>query len=141
MEEAYAFALRGELMEFTLQQIREGKATPPSLFQDVMLEKCRLVNHHFANTRDHLRLAANVTDTAVTITFYNNHIEDSKITTVIISNTPTLETQLVHLWRDVQRILKYFNEEDRIAEMASFKSYYNHYKFKQNWAEIYTYEF
>ena len=84
-----------------------------------MLEKCRLVNHHFANTRDHLKLAANVTDTAATITFYNNHIEDSKIKTVIISNTPNLETQLVHLWRDVQRILKYFNEEDRIAEMAS----------------------
>ena len=141
MEEAYTFALRGELMEFTLQQTREGKATPPSLFQEVMLEKCHLVNHHFANTRDHLRLAANVTDTAATITFYNNHIEDSKITTVIISNTPTLETQLVHLWCDVQRILKYFNEEDRIVEMASFESYYNHYKFKQNWAEIYTYEF
>ena len=141
MEEPYAFALRGELMEFTLQQIREGKVTPPSLFQDVMLEKCCLVNHHFANTGDHLRLAANVTDTAATITFYNNHIEDSKITTVIISNTPTLETQLIHLWRDVQKILKYFNEEDRIAEMGSFESYYNHYKFKQNWAEIYTYEF
>ena len=40
MEEAYAFALRGELIEFTLQQIREGKPTPPSLFQKVMLEKC-----------------------------------------------------------------------------------------------------
>ena len=64
MEEAYAFALRGELIEFTLQWIREGKVTPPSLFQEVMLEKCCLVNHHFANTRDHLRLAANVTDTA-----------------------------------------------------------------------------
>ena len=106
-----------------------------------MLEKCHLVNHHFANTLNHLRLAANVTDTAATITFYNNHIEDSKITTIIISNSPTLETQLVHLWRDVQRILKYFNEEDRIAEMASFESYYDRYKFKQNWAEYYTYEF
>ena len=141
MEEAYEFALMGELIEFTLQRIREGKATPPSLFQEVMLEKCCLVNHHFANTRDHLKLAANVTDTAATITFYNNLIEDSKIKTVIISNTPNLETQLVHLWCNVQRILKYFNEEDRIVEMASFKSYYNHYKFKQNWAEIYTYEF
>ena len=141
MEEAYVFAQRGELMEFTLQQIREGKATPPSLFQEVMLEKCCLVNQHFANTRNHLRLAANVTDTAATITFYNNHIEDSKITTIIISNSPTLETQLVHLWCDVQRILKYFGEEDRVAEMASFKSYYDHYKIRQGWAEYYTYEF
>ena len=141
MEEASEFALKGELIEFTLQWIREGKATPPSLFQEVMLEKCHLANHHFANTRDHLKLAANVTDTAATITFYNNLIEDSKIKTVMITNTPNLETQLVHLWCDVQRILKYFNEEDRIAEMASFESYYNHYEFKQNWAEIYTYEF
>ena len=123
MEEAYAFALRGELIEFTLQRIREGKATPPSLFQNVMLEKCRLVNHHFANTRDHLKLASNVTDTATTITFYNNLIEDSKIKTVIISNTPNLETQLVHLWCNVQRILKYFNEEDRIAEMDLYKDH------------------
>ena len=52
MDEAYEFALMGELIDFTLQQIREGKATPPSLFQEVMLEKCCLVNHHFANTRD-----------------------------------------------------------------------------------------
>ena len=141
MEEAYVFAQRGELMEFTLQQIREGKATPPSLFQEVMLEKCRLVNQHFANTRNHLRLAANVNDTAATITFYNSHIEDSKITTIIISNSPTLETQLVHLWHDVQRILKYFDEEDRVAEMASFKSYYDHYKIRRGWAEYYTYEF
>ena len=38
MEEAYAFALRGELIEIILQQIREGKPTPPSLFQNIMLE-------------------------------------------------------------------------------------------------------
>ena len=87
MEEAYEFALMGELIEFTLQRIREGKATPPSLFQEVMLEKCHLVNHPFANTQDHLKLAANVTDTATTITFYNNLIEDSKIKTVMITNT------------------------------------------------------
>ena len=69
MEEAYTFALRGELMELILQQIREGKPTPPSLFQNIMIEKCRLVNYHFDNTRKHLRLAANVTDTTATHNF------------------------------------------------------------------------
>ena len=69
MDEAYEFALMGELIDFTLHHIIEGKSTPPSLFQEVMLEKCRLVNYHFANTRDHLKIAANVTDTTATITF------------------------------------------------------------------------
>ena len=54
---------------------------------------------------------------------------------------PDIDTQLVHLWCDVQRILKHYNEEDRIAERASFESYYNHYEFKQSLAELYTYEF
>ena len=75
------------------------------------------------------------------ITFYDNYIEDSKITTTTISNTPTLETQLIQLWREVQNILKHFNEEDKIAERASVESYYRHYRMKQNWAERYTYEF
>ena len=135
------FALRGELMEFLLQLIREGKPTPPSAFKNIMIEKCRLVNHHFDNTRKHLRLAANVTDTTATITFYDNYIGDSKITTTSICNTPMLETQLIQLWQEVQSILKHFNEEDRIAERASIESYYRHYRLKQNWAEHYTYEF
>ena len=69
MDEAYDFAMMGELIDFTLHRIIEGKSTPPSLFQEVMLEKCRLVNYHFANTRDHLKIAANVTNTTATITF------------------------------------------------------------------------
>ena len=119
----------------------EGLSTTPTLFQEVMMEKCRLVNYHFANTRDHLKITANVLDTTSTITFYNNLIEDSKITTVIITNTPDIETQLVHFWCEVQRILKRFNEEDRIAEMASIKSFYDHYEYKQRLAELFTYEF
>ena len=106
MDEAYQFALMGELIDFTLHHIMEGMSTAPSLFQEVMSEKCHLVNYHFTNTRDHLKIAANVTDKTATITFYNNLIEDSKIKTVTITNTPDIETQLVHLWCDVQRILK-----------------------------------
>ena len=75
METAYEFALSGELIDFTIHRILEGRSTIPTLFQEVMIEKCRLVNYHFANTRDHLKIAANVTDTTATITFYNNCIE------------------------------------------------------------------
>ena len=141
MAEANMFALKGELMEFILQLLREGKPTPPSTFKNIIIEKCRLVNHHFDKTRKHLRLAANVTDTTATITFYDNYIEDSKITTMSISNTPTLEAQLIQLWRNVQSVLKHFNEEDRIVERASIESYYWHYELKHEWAELFTYEF
>ena len=68
-------------------------------------------------------------------------MDDAKIKTIVITNTPTIETQLVHLWCDVQRILKHYNEEDRRAEMASFESYYVIIELKRNWAEHYTYEF
>ena len=141
MEATYEFALNGELIDFTLHHILEGRSTPPTLFHEVMIEKCHLVNYHFANTRDHLRIAANVTDTTSTITFYNNLIEYSKIKTVTITNTPDIEMQLVHLWCEIQRILKHYNEEDRVAEKTSLESYYNHYEYKQRLAELFTYEF
>ena len=76
-----------------------------------------------------------------TVTFHDNYIADSKLTTVTLTNTSTLEGQLVHLWLEVQQILKHFNEIDRIAEMASIKSFYHNFRFKQNWAERDTYEY
>ena len=141
MDEAYQFALMGELIDFTLHRIMEGLTTPPTLFQEVIIEKCRLVNYHFDNVRDHIKIATNVTDTTATITFYNTLVDKAKIKTIVITNTPDIKTQLVHLWCEVQRILKHYNEEDRRAEMASLKSYYDHYNFKRNWAEHYMYEF
>ena len=141
MEEAYQFVLMGELIDFTLQRIMEGLPTPPTLFQEVIIEKCRLVNHHFDNVRDHIKIATNVTDTTATVTFYNTLVDKAKIKTVVITNTPDIKNQLVHLWCEVQKILKYYNEEDQKAELASLKSYYDHYDFKRGWAEYNTYEF
>ena len=106
-----------------------------------MAEKCQLVNHHFSNTRDHLRIAANVSNTATTIAFHNTLIEDSKLNIVTITNTPDLETQLVHLWCEVQRVLKHYNEGDRISEMASIESYYRNFEYKKGIAQMYNYEF
>ena len=141
MDSAYEFAWSGELIDFTLHHILEGHSTPPTLFQEVMVEKCRLVNYHFSNTRDHLSLVANVSNTTATITFYNTLIEDSQLKIVTITNTPDIETQLVHLWCEVQQILKHYNEEDRVAEMASIESYYRNYEYKQRLSELFTYEF
>ena len=141
MEATYEFALSGELIDFTLHRILEGCSTTPALFNEVMAEKCQLVNHHFSNTRDHLRIAVNVSSTTTTIAFHNISIENSQLKIVTITNTPDLEKQLVQLWCEVQQILKHYNEEDRISEMASIESYYRNFEYKRMMAQLYNYEF
>ena len=140
MEATYEFALSGELMDFTLHCILKGCPTPPALFKEVMVEKCKLVNHHFLNTRDHLRIAANVSSMAATKAFHDTIIEDSKLKIVTITNTPDLEKQLVQLWCEVQQDLKCYNENDRIAEMASIDSYYRNFEYKKMMVQLYNYE-
>ena len=115
MEAAYEFAWSGELMDFTMHRILEGHSTPSSLFIDLMVEKCQLINHHFFNTRDHLRVVSSVTNTVATLKFHNLSLADSKLQMVTITNTPDLEKQLVHLWCEVQQVLRHYNEEDQIS--------------------------
>ena len=141
MEAAYEFALSGELIDFTLHRILEGRSTTPTLFTRVMTEKCQLVNQHFANTRDHLKIAVNVSSMTAIIAFHNISIEDSKLKIVTITNTSDLEKQLVHLWCEVQQLLKHFNEDDQVAELASIESYYRNYEYKQRLSQLSTYEF
>ena len=102
METAIEFAWSGELVDFTMHSILEGHSTPPSLFIDLMVEKCQLINHHFFNTRDHLRVATSVTNTVATLKFHNLSLADSKLQMVTITNMPDLEKQLVQLWCEVQ---------------------------------------
>ena len=119
MEAAKEFAVSGETMDFMLGKIRTGHLAPPALFTEIIVEKCQLINYHFLNTRDHLRIATNVSSMTATITFHDTIIDDSKLNTVTITNTPDLEKQLIHLWLEVQQLLKYYNENDRIVELAS----------------------
>ena len=141
MEAAIEFAVSGETMDFTLGIIRTGLLTPPALFIEIIVEKCQLINHHFLNTRDHLRIVANVSNMTATITFHDTIIEDSKLKTVTIANTPDLEKQLVHLWLEVQQILKYYNENDQIAEMANIETYYNSFAYNRMIAQHFIFEF
>ena len=141
MDAAIEFAVSGETMDFTLDRIRNGHLTPPALFTEIIVEKCQLINHHFLNTRDHLRIAANVSNTTATITFHDTILEDSKLKIVTISNTPDLEKQLIHLWTEVQQILKYYNEDDRIAELASIDTYYRTFAYNRMIAQYFIFEF
>ena len=141
MEAAIEFAVSGETMDFMLGRIRNGHLTPPALFTEIIVEKCQLINHHFLNKRDHLRIVANVSSTTATITFHDTIIEDSKLKIITIANTPDLEKQLIHLWLEVQQILKYYNENDRIAEMASIKTYYNSFAYNRMIVQHFMFEF
>ena len=141
MDAAIEFAVSEETMDFTLDRIRNGHLTPPALFTEIIVEKCQLINHHFLNTRDHLRIAANVSNTTATITFHDTILEDSKLKIVTISNTPDLEKQLIHLWKEVQQILKYYNEDDRIAELASINTYYRTFAYNRMIAQYFIFEF
>ena len=84
---------------------------------------------------------ANVTNTTATITFHDTILEDSKLKIVTISNTSDLEKQLIHLWTEVQQILKYYNEDGRIAELASIETYYRTFAYNRMIAQHFMFEF
>ena len=136
MEAAYEFALSGELVDFALDLMLEGHSTPPTLFNEIMVEKCQLINHHFCNTQDHLCIVASITNIVATVKFHDTALEDSELKIVTLSNTSDLKDQLVHLWTMVQELLKHYHEDDCIAELASIDTYYKDWKYDQMMAEL-----
>ena len=137
MDAAYEFTLSGENMDFVLYRIRNGHLTPPSLFIDIMVEKCQLINHHFLNTRDHLRVVASVMNTAATVKFHDTLLADSELRMVTLSNKPDIEDQLIQLWIEVQDLLRYYHEDDHIAERASIDTYYRNFAYNQMIAQFF----
>ena len=142
MEAAYKFAVSGETMDFALDQHQKQTSyTPCPLYRSNIVEKCQLINHHFLNTRDHLRIVANVTDPTATIKFHDTKLNDSELKIVTISNASDLERQLIHLWREVQLLLRFYHEDDRIAELASIDTYYSSFAYNRMIAQHFMYEF
>ena len=141
MEAAIKFAMSGELMDFTVHHILEGHPTPPASFIDLMVEKCQLINQHFCNTRDHLRVVTSVTNTVATIKFHDMLLADSKLKIVTLTNTSDLQDQLIQLWTEVQKLLKFYHEDDQIAELASIDSYYRNFAYKRRMAHLFIFEF
>ena len=140
MEAAIKFAVAGETMDFALKCILEGHPTPPALFIEIIVEKCQLINYHFLKTRDHLWVAANVNATTATVTLHETHIEDSALKIVTIVNTPDLEQQLTHLWREVHQLLEFYHEDDRIAGLTSINTYYNSFAYNRMIAQHFIHE-
>ena len=141
MEAAYEFSLSGDNMDFALYRIRDGHLTPPSLFIDIMVEKCQLINHHFCNIRDHLRVVASVMNTGATVKFHDTLLADSELRMVTLSNKPDIKDQLIHLWIEVQDLLRYYHEDDCIAELASIDTYYRNFAYNWMLAQFFNFEF
>ena len=129
MEAATTFAVAGETMDFTLRHILEGHSTPPAV--EIIVEKCHLINYHFLRAKNHLCVVANVNATTATIALHDTNIEDSTLKIVTIVNTSDLEQQLAHLWREVHQLLKFYHEDNRIAELASINTYYNSFAYNR----------
>ena len=48
---------------------------------------------------------------------------------VTLSNKPDIKDQLIQFWTEVQKLLKYYHEDDRIAELASIDTYYRDFEY------------
>ena len=131
MDATFEFAINGDIMEFATYLIRTGCIVPAALFIDILTEKCQLINRHLCSTKDNLVIMASITNTIASITFYDTNLEDSEIQSVTLSNLPDLEDQLIHLWREVHDILRYYHVDDHNAELASIDTYYSNLAYDQ----------
>ena len=125
MDAAFEFALNGEIMEFAMYLIRDEHAVPAALFIDILTEKCKLINRHLRDSRDHLMIMASITNQLATIQFHDILFENSEFHRVTLSNHPDLEDQLVHLWTEVQDVLHYYHISDHNAELSSINTFYH----------------
>ena len=87
-----------------------------------------------------MHVVANVNATTATIALHDINIEDSTIKIVTIVNTSDLEQQLVHLWREVHQVLKFYHEDNRIAELANINTYYNSFAYNRMIAQRFIHE-
>ena len=76
---------------------------------------------------------------AATVKFHDISLEDSELKIVTLSNTSDLEDQLIQLWTEVQDLLRYYHEDDRITELASIDTYYRDFEYNQMMAEFFNY--
>ena len=87
------------------------------------------------------KVVASVTNTAATVKFHDTLLVDSELKIVTLSNTSDLEKQLIQLWTEVQKLLKYYHEDDRIAELASIDTYYRNFAYNRMLAQFFNFEF
>ena len=133
MDAAYEFALNGELMDFALYRIGKGHLIPAHLFIDILTEKCQLINRYLHSTRDCLMIVANLSGDGASIKFHAIHYEELALLcdSIILTNKPDLDDQLIYLWMEVRDLLWYFHIGDHTEELDSIHSFYRHLAYDQ----------
>ena len=125
MDAAFEFAVNGPNMEFAFDLMKDGHTVPASLFIDILMEKCQLINKHICESKDCLMMMASITNTFASIKFYDRNLEDYQLLHVTLLNLPDLEDQLYHLWTEVCGLLRDYNINDHVAELSSIDTFYS----------------
>ena len=118
-------------MDFAFDLMRNGHAVSASLFIDILMEKCQLMNKHIHESKDCLVVMASVTNTMPSIKFYDKNLEDHQLLHVTLSNLPDLEDQLYHLWMELRSLLWDYNIDNHNAELASIDTFYSNLAYEE----------
>ena len=78
MDAAFEFVVNGENIEFAMYLIGDGCPVPATLFIDILMEKCQLIDKHVCDSCDHLMIVASVTNALASIQFHDILFEDSE---------------------------------------------------------------
>ena len=131
MDAIFKFAINGPNIEFAFNLMKDGHTVPASLFIDILMEKCQLINKHIHESKDCLMMMASITNTKASIKFYDRNLEDSQLLHVTLSNLPDLEDQLYHLWTEVHGLLLYYNIDDHATELSRIDTFYSDLAYKE----------
>ena len=125
MDAAFEFAINGPNIEFAFNLMKDGHTVPASLFIDILMEKCQLINKHICESKDCLMMMASITNTMASIKFHDKNLEDSQLLHVTLLNLPDLEDQLYHLWTEVHGLLQYYNIDEHAADLSRINTFYS----------------
>ena len=125
MEAALEFSFSGMNMEFATHLNADGHPVPESLFVDIVVEKCLLLQHYLKSAVEFLTMVTNVSKETATINFIDRDIIETPLLQFTISNLDDLEEQFFTLWMKAHKVLKAYNACNNLAEMEHIVNYYH----------------
>ena len=109
LDPANRFAMEGLNMAFAAKLNRDGKPLPKLLFIDIMVEKTQKLIQHIKHHQLGLSLTANIGENSAIIKIYDNYATtNSQLLHVTVSNLWDLETQVWHLWIELNGVIHDF---------------------------------
>ena len=139
MDAAYDFAMSGDLMDIALNFILQKQELSAALFIDLLTEKCQLISRYLQSTKDCVVLVANLSHDQITIKFHDTHYEIPEIKHITLMNKSDVADQLIDLWTEVRKLMKYFHIEDYDAELSGINTFYHDLAYNQMLASNYPF--